>query len=285
MHGIINVYKPSFMSSNYVLKHLKKNLNIKKLGHSGTLDPLACGVLPVLVNKGTKLFDFYLNKTKIYRAIFTFGKETDTLDSEGKVIKTSSFIPKINDIELNLPKLTGNISQLPPNFSAKSVNGKRAYELARKGETIELKPKEVEIYYFKLIKQINESSFLFEIKCSSGTYIRSLARDLAVLCNSCAFMSALIRVESGEYNILNSTYVKDLTKENFSDKLIKLDFALKNFKKINLNKEYFKQISNGVKIKVNIENTKNIIVFCNDILIGIGEIENFILKINTNLLT
>ncbi len=285
MHGIINVYKPSFMSSNYVLKHLKKNLNIKKLGHCGTLDPLACGVLPVLVNKGTKLFDFYLNKTKIYRAIFTFGKETDTLDSEGKVIKTSSFIPTINDIELNLPKLTGNISQLPPNFSAKSVNGKRAYELARKGETIELKPKEVEIYYFKLIKQINESSFLFEIKCSSGTYIRSLARDLAVLCNSCAFMSALIRVESGEYNILNSTYVKDLTKENFSDKLIKLDFALKNFKKINLNKEYFKQITNGVKIKVDIENTKNIIVFCNDILIGIGEIENFILKINTNLLT
>lgn len=283
MHGIMNVYKPCGISSNFVLTILKKNLNIKKMGHLGTLDPLASGVLPVMINKGTKLFDFYLNKNKIYRAIFTFGKETDTLDSEGKVVKNSSNIPSREEIEDKLKNFVGKLSQMPPNFSAKKINGKNAYELARKGEKVELKPKMVEVYSFKLINQINKESFLFEIKCSSGTYIRSLARDLGLALNSCAFMSALIRIKSGEFDILNSTYVKSLTKENVGDKIIKLENLLENLNKLDLDVKFYKQITNGVLVKTNYSNQKNIVVYCDNKLIGLGSVCDGFLKIDTNL--
>lgn len=283
MHGIINVYKPCGMSSNFVLTLLKKSLNIKKLGHLGTLDPLACGVLPVMVNKGTKLFDFYLNKNKTYRAVFTFGKETSTLDSEGEVVKQTDKIPRVEEIKTCITDFVGKILQIPPIFSAKKVNGKKAYDLARQGETIELKPKEIEIFDFKLLTQINENSFLFEIKCSSGTYIRSIARDLGEKLKTYAFMSALIRTNSGEFDILNSTLVKSLTKDNVFDKLIRLDDLLKKFDFINIDKSYFKQISNGVKVKVEREEQNNIIVYCDNILIGIGNICNGLLSIKTNL--
>jgi len=283
MHGIINVYKPCGMSSNFVLTILKRNLGLKKLGHLGTLDPLACGVLPVLVNKGTKLFDFYLNKTKIYRAVFTFGKETSTLDGEGEIVKKSKNIPSRLEIEQAILKFLGKSFQIPPKFSAKKVNGKKAYEIARNGESIELAPKEIEIFDFKLITQINRESFLFEIKCSSGTYIRSIARDLGKMLNSCAFMSALIRVDSGEFDILNSTFVKSLTNDNVFDKINKLEDLLLKFEHINLDKSFFKQVSNGVKIKVEKENKNNIIVFCDNQLIGIGNIVDGFLSIKTNL--
>jgi len=283
MHGIINIYKPCGMSSNFVLTLLKRNLNISKMGHMGTLDPLACGVLPVMVNKGTKLFDFYLNKTKVYRAVFTFGKQTNTLDSEGEIVNLSKNIPPKAEIENAIKNFIGKIAQTPPVFSAKKVNGKKAYDLARRGEIIELKPKEIEIFDFKLIHQINKESYLFEIKCSSGTYIRSIARDLGEYLNTCAYMSALIRTDSGEFNILNSTFVKSLTNDNVFDKISKLENLLKKFETINLDKKFFKQISNGVKIKIERENKDNLIVFCNNQLIGIGKIENNLLSIKTNL--
>lgn len=283
MHGIINIYKPCGMSSNFVLTLLKRNLNISKMGHMGTLDPLACGVLPVMVNKGTKLFDFYLNKTKVYRAVFTFGKQTNTLDSEGEVVNLTNIIPKKTEIEKAIPNFIGKFAQIPPVFSAKKVNGKKAYDLARHGEIVELKPKEIEIFDFKLIHQINKESYLFEIKCSSGTYIRSIARDLGEYLNTCAYMSALIRTDSGEFNILNSTFVKSLTNDNVFDKISKLENLLKKFETINLDKKFFKQISNGVKIKIERENKDNLIVFCNNQLIGIGKIENNLLSIKTNL--
>ena len=283
MHGIINIYKPCGMSSHFVLTLLKKNIGLKKLGHLGTLDPMACGVLPVLVNKGTKLFDFYLNKTKTYRAIFTFGQETDTLDSEGKIVKFCDYIPSKEEIEKAIKCFIGKNLQMPPNFSAKKVHGKKAYNLARSGETFELKSKEIEIFDFKYINQINKNSFLFEIKCSSGTYIRSIAKDLGAKLNSCAFMSALIRVESGEFDILHSTNINDLTNENVFDKINKLENLLKKFETINLNKNLFKQISNGVKIKIERENQDNLIVYCNKQLIGIANIKDGLLSIKTNL--
>ncbi|MBE5745852.1 MAG: tRNA pseudouridine(55) synthase TruB [Clostridiales bacterium] len=283
MHGIINIYKPCGMSSNYVLTILKKSLNIKKLGHLGTLDPLACGVLPVMVNKGTKLFDFYLNKSKVYRAIFTFGIETDTLDSEGKIINKNNNIPNETQINETIKKFIGKINQIPPIFSAKKINGQTAYNLARNGENIELKPKEVEIFDFKLIKQINKNSFLFEIKCSSGTYIRSIARDLAKALNTCAFMSALIRLESGEFNIFSATYVKELTKENFNDKIIELGNLLIDREKLDLNSSYYKALSNGVKIDIDHKNKDNLVIFCNNELIGLGNIVDKKLTIKTNL--
>ena len=141
----------------------------------------------------------------------------------------------------------------------------------------------MEIYRFSLISQINKNSFLFEIKCSSGTYIRSIARDLGIALDSCAFMSALIRTESGEFNILNSTCVLDLTKTNVFDKLIKLEFLLKTLKRVNVDTKLEKQISNGVKLLINQEDQDDIVVYCNNKLVGIGKIENKTLSIKTNL--
>lgn len=283
MNGIINVYKPSNMSSNYVLSIIKRKCGIKKLGHLGTLDPLATGVLPVMVNKATKLFDYYLNKTKVYRAVFTFSVETDTLDSEGKIIKVSNVTPTKEDIQKILPKFCGKIMQIPPNFSAKKVGGQKAYDLSRKGENVVLEAKEVEIHHFELISQINDNSFLFEIKCSSGTYIRSLARDLAKSLNSCAFMSALIRVQSGEFDILATTYVNDLTKDNIFDKINKLEDLFPKAKRIYLDDDLYKKVTNGLLVEVSQDDSDNLIVFCKNELIGIGKIEKNILKIKTNL--
>lgn len=283
MNGIINVYKPSNMSSNYVLSIIKRKCGIKKLGHLGTLDPLATGVLPVMVNKATKLFDYYLNKTKVYRAVFTFSVETDTLDSEGKIIKVSNVIPTKEEIKKILPKFCGKIMQIPPNFSAKKVGGQKAYDLSRKGENVVLEAKEVEIHHFELISQINDNSFLFEIKCSSGTYIRSLARDLAKSLNSCAFMSALIRVQSGEFDILATTYVNDLTKDNIFDKINKLEDLFPKAKRIYLDDDLYKKVTNGLLLEVSQDDSDNLIVFCKNELIGIGKIEKNILKIKTNL--
>lgn len=284
MHGILNLYKPCGKSSNYLLTKIKKQTNIKKIGHLGTLDPLACGVLPVSVNKGTKLFDFYLKKTKVYRAIFTFSKETSTLDSEGEVIRTSDIVPTKEDILKVLSILENQTEQIPPNFCANSINGTKAYILARQGKNVELKPKKIKIHYIHLIKQINSTSFLFEIKCSSGTYIRSIARDLANLLNTCGFMSALIRIKSGEFEINSSCIVDNLTKENVCSKIIPLNILLNFLPKINLDKKYYKHITNGMNVLIDNSNDENVLVFCNDILIGIGEIKDNYLKIKVNLM-
>lgn len=285
MHGILNLYKPCGMSSNYLLTKMKKQTNIKKMGHLGTLDPLACGVLPVSINKGTKLFDFYLKKTKVYRAVFTFSKETSTLDSEGEIIKTCSFVPTKEDISKVLSTIENQTEQIPPNFCANSIKGTKAYILARQGVNVELKPKKIKIYYIKLIRQINPTSYLFEIKCSSGTYIRSIARDLAKSLNTYAFMSALIRIKSGEFEINSSNLVDSLTNDNVCSKIIPLDILLDFLPKINLDEKYYKHITNGMNALVeNYPNEENILVYCKDILIGIGEIKDKYLKIKTNLM-
>ena len=204
MIGFVNVNKPSGLGSSKVVSVLKKHFNIKKIGHMGTLDPLAEGVLPIAIGKATRMFDYMLEKNKTYIAQFTFGKTTDTLDSDGQVTETTTIIPTKNKILSILPKLIGRISQIPPQYSAKKVNGKCAYDFARNGEKVELSPKEIEIYDIKLLNQINNTTFEFEIECSGGTYIRSIARDMADLLNSKAYMSKLIRTKSGKFELNNS---------------------------------------------------------------------------------
>lgn len=167
MNGFLNIYKPRGMSSAHCLNKIKKKIDYK-CGHMGTLDPLACGILPVGVGQATRLFDHLLDKTKTYVAQFTFGYETDTLDLEGEVLQNSENIPTQAEIEAVLPTLRGKVMQIPPVFSAKCVDGKKSYQLARKGIAVDLPPKQVEIYSIKLIK--NQSpTFWFEISCGGGT--------------------------------------------------------------------------------------------------------------------
>jgi tRNA pseudouridine55 synthase len=283
MNGMFNILKPSGMSSNAVLSKIKKRFNIKKVGHLGTLDPLATGVLPVAVGKATKLFDYFLKKNKVYKAVFTFGKLTNTLDSEGTVINTSEHIPSKADIQKVLSNMTGQIDQIPPNFSAKNVNGKRAYELARQDKEFTLPPKTVNIYSFDLLEQVDKNSYLFEISCSSGTYIRSIARDLGKLLNTYAYMSALVRVKSGIFDISNSITMEELLQENSQKQLINFEELLTGFEKINLDDKYYNDLVNGIKIETDITKNKEFLLYCKNELFGIAYNLNGYLKIKVNL--
>ena len=148
MNGIVVLNKPQGLSSNTACKKVGRILNEKKVGHLGTLDPMAEGVLPVSLGKCTKLFDYYLKKNKEYVADFTFGYETDTLDADGKIMIDNGLIPSLNNIKLILNSFIGQQEQLPPKYSAKKVNGKRAYDLARKDEDFVLEPQLITIYEF-----------------------------------------------------------------------------------------------------------------------------------------
>ena len=279
MQGIVNILKPAGMTSQKCVSIIKHKFNVKKVGHLGTLDPSGTGVLPICLGKATKLFDYYLNKDKVYRTIFVFSKETDTLDSDGVVIKKCDKIPSLAQIEEILPSFVGDFDQIPPNYSRKCVNGKRAYELARNNEEFELKPKKISIYNIKCLKQISNNSFLFEIHCSSGTYVRSICRDLAYKLGTYAYMGAIIRMRSGDFSLENAVTIEECDETS----IISLDKVLEKLEKLQLNENYYEQLKNGVQIKVKCEDKTNVLIYCKGKLFGIADIEQNTIKIKTNL--
>lgn len=197
--GFFNVDKPSGITSGTVVNKCKW-LTGTPCGHMGTLDPLASGVLPVGVGNATRLFDYFLEKEKVYIAEFTFGVSSNTLDSTGELIYGGA-IPTTKEIADVLPSFFGDIMQVPPKFSAKNVNGKRGYDLARAGVEFELPAKKVHIYGMEVLEQTTENTFRIQIRCGGGTYIRSLARDIAEKLGTNAVMSALRRTKSGIFEI------------------------------------------------------------------------------------
>ena len=267
------------MSSARAVTAVKKKFNCP-CGHMGTLDPMASGVLPVGIGKASRLFQYTLDKTKKYIARFKFGLNTDTLDTTGEVIKTTSVIPTKEQIEESLKCFVGVIDQVPPKYSAKCVGGKRGYQLARRGEEFELPPKKVEVLSFKLLGQTASDEFEFEIYCKGGTYIRSLARDVGEKCNSLAVMSALVRAESGVFTIENGVTVEEFENSNEPEKyLIEADVAV-SFPKLILTAEQALKILNGVfedyGFKDGIYRVYNESEFW-----GVGTAEKGILKINS----
>lgn len=224
MTGFINIFKEEGVSSAFVTNRVKW-LCRTPAGHMGTLDPLASGVLPVGVGNATRLFDYFSGKTKIYTARFRFGVTTDTLDREGELI-VGGRVPSAEEINLALPSLTGEIEQIPPKYSAKSVNGKRGYELARAGEEFSLPAKKVRVENFRLLEQTGEDEFSFEIVCGGGTYIRALARDLAKVLGTNGYMSALTRNQSGVFTEETAVRLDTLTRENVEEYLIPTESVL-----------------------------------------------------------
>ncbi len=245
MNGFINLIKPEGMSSAYAVGLIKSKFRLKA-GHMGTLDPMASGVLPIGINHASRLFPYMLSKNKTYIAEFKFGLLTDTLDITGSIEKTCDYIPKKEEIENALKDFTGEFLQEPPRYSAKCVNGKRGYELARKGLSFSLEPKLVNVTSIKLLEKVNEDTFKFEIKCLGGTYVRSIARDLGYKTNSLAVMSKLLRSECGTFSISNGVTVEEIKNaENLESLLIPSDSVV-NFEKLILTKEQAKKIIDGV---------------------------------------
>lgn len=277
MNGFINVNKPSGVSSAFIVNKVKRKLKGDKCGHMGTLDPLASGVLPIAVGKSTRLFDYLLDKVKVYSATFTFGYETDTLDRGGEVIKEGGRIPSIDEVIEAKKSLTGDVYQLPPLYSAKKVNGVRSYDLARQGIEVQLKKKLVTIIDIQISPSQAINSVEVLITCKGGTYIRSICRDLAYALGTYATMTRLERIQSGEFRIDNSVSVEELVAtENIEGYIISPEEVIP-FERFDLCIDEYDNLINGRACLVNKEEGKYMVMY-NNFLICVGIVEKGYLR-------
>ena len=211
--GWLNIYKPFGVTSFYVVKKIKKYFNLKKIGHGGTLDPLAEGVLPIAIGKATKLIPFINGDIKEYEFKIKWGEQTSTDDAEGEIIKRSQYIPSEIKIKEALVNFKGEILQKPPKASAIKINGQRAYKLLREEKSFEMPKKKVFIYSSELVKTYNFPSLSkIRIKCGKGFYVRSFARDIAEFLNTTGHISSLKRTKVGMFTDKNANLLDDLLK-------------------------------------------------------------------------
>jgi len=250
MNGVINVLKPPQMTSFDVVHYIRKITKEKKVGHTGTLDPMAVGVLPVCIGKATKIVDYLMNGEKTYICEMKLGNVSDTFDRYGKFA-----LPQDKEVSIDYHKLkeviddfTGVIYQKPPAYSAIKINGERAYNLARKGIEVDLKERKIEIYN-TTIKKIDSQSVLMEVKCSKGTYIRSLCHDIGQKLGCGAYMNFLLRTKTGNFHINNSYTLEELSNMDISSALIKIDDAI-DLNSIYVDRRYTKSILNGNSIPI-----------------------------------
>lgn len=252
LSGIINIYKPKGMTSHGVVSKLRKILNMRKIGHTGTLDPDAVGVLPICVGKATKAADMLTAKDKQYLAEVTLGSQTDTQDSSGKVLNTADVDVTENDITAAIESFVGEIEQVPPMYSAIKVGGKKLYELARENKTIERKPRKIFIENIKLIDFDGDTKFTMLVDCSKGTYIRTLSNDIGEKLGCYGHMSSLTRTRSGMFKIENAytlEKIEEMYAKNNTDFLIRVDEVFGDFEKIVLNEKATNMVKNGVKVR------------------------------------
>ncbi len=283
--GFINVDKPSGIVSSAVVNKIKW-LSGVPCGHMGTLDPLASGVLPVGVGNATRLFDYFLEKEKEYIAEFTFGVDSDTLDSTGNLIR-GGHVPNETEISAILPTFFGDIMQVPPKYSAKNVNGRRGYDLARAGIAFELQPKKVHIYGMECMGKVEEKedTYRIKIRCGGGTYIRSIARDVADKLGTKAVMSALRRTQSGVFTLENSIpfsiLEQDPSLEELQQYLMPTERVLV-YEKLLLTEKQEIKLYNGQCVAVDCADGLYKI-YQNGLFYGIGEVTNGRVKAKTKL--
>lgn len=209
VHGWVVLDKPYGVGSTPMVGKVRWLFSAAKAGHAGTLDPLATGILPIALGEATKTVPFMMDAAKSYLFEITWGETRSTQDAEGEVITTSDLRPTADDIRAELPQFTGEISQVPPKFSAIKIDGKRAYDLARAGEAVEIKSRPVCVDRFVLISSTSETA-TFEVDCGKGTYIRSLARDLAAALGVCGYVSVLRRTRVGPFTLERSITLDEL---------------------------------------------------------------------------
>ena len=266
LFGFLNINKPKGITSFDVIYKLRKILNIKKIGHAGTLDPLASGVLPIAVGSASRLLE-YLKGDKEYVAEIKFGEISTTGDSEGE----KEFIAEPNfskeNLEEVLKEFLGVQKQIPPKYSAIKINGKKLYELARKGEEIkDIPEREIEIYSIKLL-DFNLPYAKIQVECSSGTYIRSLVADIGEKLKAGAYMSDLLRIASNNFRIENSLQIEDVSEEKLINPI-----EVFNFEKYELNEIELKRVLNGNFIVLKKEIKSDFVLLTkNNKLVAIGK--------------
>ena len=292
MNGVLNIYKPKGMSSFDVVRIVKKVCNIKKVGHTGTLDPEATGVLPVCVGRATKIIDYIMDSEKTYEVTFKLGVKTTTYDLEGEILEQceTEHLTSQEILEA-VESFKGEYSQVPPMYSALKKNGVRLYELARKGIEIEREGRLITIYNIENIK-IDSPLVSMKVSCSKGTYIRSLCYDIGEKLGVGATMTELNRSKTSVYEQENSININDLTKENLNEYLISIEDALDMYSKVTVGEKYAHLLINGVKVgdnrftKDKIEDDKIYRVYDNNnVFIGLGRRDNLGFKIEKLLTT
>ncbi len=248
--GILNIDKPQEMTSRRAVDHIARLVKRAKAGHAGTLDPLATGVLIVCVGPATRLIPYIQEYRKVYRGRFRLGCRSDTDDITGKVQETSfEHAVARRDIESLLSRFVGRIDQVPPKFSAVHVDGRRAYELARRGQNVELASKSVEVFRIELT-EFHWPDFALEIECGTGTYIRSIGRDLGEILGCGAVMTALERTQIGLFSVDDAVTLDSLTLETLPIKLLSPIQAVSNFRRYHGNTEELKMIGNGRSVSL-----------------------------------
>ena len=281
MNGIILVNKQKNCTSHDVVYKVRKIVK-EKVGHTGTLDPLAEGVLPLLIGKGTLCSKYLIEHDKEYEVVLKLGISTQTMDGEGKVVEEKEVEESVLDkkhVEEILESFVGKQKQTPPMYSAIKVKGKKLYEYARKGEKIEIPKREIEIYSIKLVGINREKKEIeFKVSCSKGTYIRSLCTDIAKKLGTIGYMSELKRLKVGNFKIEDTIIIdENVTKEDIEEKLITIEEVFKNKEKIDLNSKKLILFLNGVKLNENKEDGVYKIYNLGK-FIGLGIIKDKLLK-------
>lgn len=282
MDGIIVINKEKGCTSHDIVYKIRKMFNTK-VGHTGTLDPNATGVLPILLGKGTKISKYLIEHDKEYEVVLQLGVKTTTADEEGEIIEEKEVLKESLEqlkIERILKSFIGKIEQMPPKYSAIKVNGRKLYEYARKGQEVEIKPREVEIYNIEITNiQKEKKQIEFKVSCSKGTYIRTLCEDIAEKMRTVGYMKELKRTKVGDFNIEQAITLGQLQeKENI--KIITIEEMFKDKEEIILEDSKITLLLNGVKMNMKKPNGIYRIYNKQNKFIGLGIVQNKILKID-----
>jgi tRNA pseudouridine55 synthase len=248
MFGLLNVDKPAGLTSRDVVNRVQRLVRPHKVGHAGTLDPLATGVLVVALGPATRLVEYVQQMPKTYQATFLLGRTSDTEDVEGTIVELSDpAVPTLAEIEAAIPRLLGTIEQQPPAYSALKVAGQRAYTLARRGDVVELSPRSVEVHSIEVVRyEYPELELL--VRCGSGTYIRSLGRDLAVALGTGAVMSALRRLAIGSFTTTDAVPCDDLSLTHIQARLLPPLLAVGDMPRVSLSDDEIARVIRGQSI-------------------------------------
>lgn len=254
MNGYLNILKPPGMTSAAVVSVLRRLTGEKRVGHAGTLDPEAAGVLPVMIGKAARLFDYLVDKEKMYVAEVAFGQATDTQDATGRIVAEGENYPDRAQVEAAALALTGDIQQTPGMYSAIKLDGKPMYERARQGETVEVPTRTVHVESIRVMEPLAEHGWLMHVRCGRGTYIRSICEDMGKLCGCPAHMRFLLRAQSGAF-ALDTAMTLDQAAAYAQEgtlawHLLKPDMPLQHLLRTDVSARMHKQVANGVKLPV-----------------------------------
>ena len=260
MNGWININKPCGVSSMTITSKVKRMFGLKKVGHAGTLDVLASGVLPLAMGEATKLIDFNINQTKEYEFVIQFGRATSTGDAEGDVISETSNIPSLIDAESICEKFIGEIEQVPSIYSAIKINGVRSYKLARKNIPVDIPKRKIHIYELDLIEyDLKNCQAKYRAACSKGTYIRTLAEDISLALQSLGFVIQLVRTRVGSFNIYDSIELSDKLDDcsikYFKKSIQPVSCVLDDILVIDIDEGLVEKVKNGQSVTLNKESS------------------------------